>query len=126
VTSPSLAGDPKENIIEYLKINVPMMPINPKTVDAPNVRELLKKGAVLLDVRTHEEFVGCHLPHAINIPIEDLLQQLPVIRSWQRPVVVYSADDQRSRRALVKLHNHGIPSVDAGSLEALRPRLAGI
>ncbi len=102
-----------------------MMPISPKSGAKLDIPKLIERGAVLLDVRTLEEFVGYHLPDAVNIPFENLDQQLDVIRSWRRPVVVYSADDQRGRRALIKLHNHGIAAFDAGSLEELRLNLAG-
>lgn len=101
-----------------------MMPINPKSGPQLNVLRLLERGAVLLDVRTREEFVGFHLPDAVNIPFEDLDRQLPTIRAWGRPVLVYSAADQRSRRALTKLHHNGIVAFDAGSLDQLRRLLA--
>lgn len=100
-----------------------MMPINPKSRTTLDIPKLLERGAVLVDVRTLEEFVGYHLRDAVNIPFEDLDQYLDAIRSWRRPVVVYSADDQRSRRALIKLHNHGITAYDAGSVEELRLNL---
>lgn len=102
-----------------------MMPISPKSSTKLDIPKLLERGAVLVDVRTLEEFVGYHLPDAVNIPFDDLDQHLDAIRSWGRPVIVYSADDQRSRRALTKLHNHGIAAFDAGSVEELRLSLAG-
>ena len=102
-----------------------MMPINPETKPAVNILQLLKKGAILLDVRTQEEFVGNHLEGAVNIPLSEIEESLALIRKWERPVVVYSAKDQRSRQAAIKLHNHGIPAFDAGPMDSLRELLIG-
>jgi len=40
-------------------------------------REHLKKGAVLVDVRTIEEFNAQHLTNAINIPLSEIKDTLP-------------------------------------------------
>jgi rhodanese-related sulfurtransferase len=96
-----------------------MMPIHPKTKRMPDLLPLLQEGAVLLDVRTEEEFVGCHIEGAVNIPLQELDRSLSIVREWKRPVVVYGADDQRSSRAVTKLRNHGITAFDGGSREEL-------
>ena len=97
-----------------------MMPINPRAKPAVNLARLLKEGVILLDVRTEEEFVGCHLDGAVNIPFEDIEANLPTISRWKRPVIVYGADDQRSLQAVIKLHNHGIAAYDGEAMEKLR------
>ena len=40
-------------------------------------REYLKKGALLVDVRTVEEFNARHLTNALNIPLAELKEKLP-------------------------------------------------
>src|SRR6516164_8400866 len=40
-------------------------------------RELLRKGAIVVDVRTPGEFAGGHLPKAINIPLDEITVALP-------------------------------------------------
>ena len=39
-------------------------------------RQYLKQGARVIDVRTTGEFQSRHLPSAINIPLDDLRQQI--------------------------------------------------
>jgi phage shock protein E len=40
-------------------------------------REYLRKGALLVDVRTANEFAARHLPDAVNIPLDDIKEALP-------------------------------------------------
>jgi phage shock protein E len=40
-------------------------------------REHLKKGALLLDVRTVEEFTAGHLTNAVNIPLDQIKEAVP-------------------------------------------------
>lgn len=49
-------------------------------MDAVSIQELLGRAAddtvVLLDVRSHEEYAQGHLPGAVNIPIEQLVERV--------------------------------------------------
>ena len=40
-------------------------------------REHLKKGALVVDVRTVEEFKSGHLTNAVNIPLDEIKEALP-------------------------------------------------
>ena len=99
------------------------MPISPKRKQPVDFRALLRRGAILLDVRTEEEFAGRHLPGAINIPYENIDQNIPAIKAWDQLVLVYGADDQRSRIAVRRMRNHGIRAYDAGSRDCLQEKL---
>ncbi len=46
-------------------------------VDAKKARELLANGAVVVDVRSVEEFRSRHLPGAVNIPLQQLHEDAP-------------------------------------------------
>jgi len=48
-------------------------PVLPETT----AREHLKKGALLVDVRTVEEFNAKHLTNAVNIPLDGIKEALP-------------------------------------------------
>lgn len=73
---------------------------------------------ILLDVRTTKEYVGFHVPGALNVPYDEVEMELPMIRLWTLPVVVYSARGRRSRIAAAKLAAAGIRVFDAGTREA--------
>lgn len=101
------------------------MPINPQStaVGPKSIRSLLREGAILLDVRTEEEFVGAHLRSARNVPYEELDACLFEIRKWNVPVIVYSQHGKRSCLATIKLRHYGIPAYDGGARDALREEL---
>ena len=45
-------------------------------LDAPAAWKKISTGALLVDVRTPEEFAAGHLPNAINIPYEKMVVEL--------------------------------------------------
>lgn len=47
------------------------------TLPAASAREHLKQGALLVDVRTVAEYNTAHLTNAINIPLDQIEQELP-------------------------------------------------
>jgi phage shock protein E len=74
---------------------------------AKDAIELLKRGAMLVDVRTNTEYSDEHLPHAINMPhdrIEELLPQR--VHDKRQPLLLHCHSGMRSsmaRRKLTKL-----------------------
>ena len=63
-----------------------------RTVDLPGVRELLDRGAQLVEVLPQEEYDELHLPGAINVPLKELDPQAAGRLDRERPVVVYCWD----------------------------------
>ena len=43
-----------------------------ETINTDKALELMEKGAVVIDVRTAEEFAGGHIKGAINIPVDEI------------------------------------------------------
>lgn len=67
-----------------------------------------RKGAVVLDVRSTEEFAGGHLPSARNVPLDDVEQKVgQVIKNKAAPVLIVCKSGQRSARAQTLLRNLG-------------------
>ena len=65
-------------------------------------------GALLLDVRSPEEFAEGHLKGAVNIPVDELPQRMEELGPPEREVVVYCRTGARSSRAaeLLKANGH--------------------
>jgi phage shock protein E len=74
-------------------------------------RQLVAKGAVLLDVRSPEEFREGHPEPARNIPVHELPQRLAEVGPPGTKVVVYCASGGRSAMAAEILAYHGYPDV---------------
>lgn len=69
---------------------------------------LQNKGALLLDVRTAEEFASGHIIEAKNIELEKLGEQADTLKKWrEKPVVVYCESGSRSAQAARLLKSLG-------------------
>jgi rhodanese-related sulfurtransferase len=79
-------------------------------------RELVKSGALLLDVRTPGEFASGHIEGAKNVPLQDLAISLERIKKDARAVVVYCASGMRSASATRMLRKAGIDAHDLGAM----------
>jgi rhodanese-related sulfurtransferase len=91
-------------------------------IDPGNFREEPKRSwptgeFILIDVRTAEEYVGFHVPGALNVPYDEIDGEIPAIRRGRQAVVVYSSCGRRSRIAAAKLAAARIPVFDAGTRE---------
>lgn len=81
--------------------------------------ELKSKGAVLVDVRSVEEFASGQAPGTINIPLPELGTRLNEL-SKSTPVVLCCASGTRSGMAKMLLKRHGFKDVyNAGTWRKL-------
>jgi rhodanese-related sulfurtransferase len=78
-------------------------------------KDLVARGALLIDVRTASEYAAGHVAGAINIPVDDLSSRLSEI-SIDRQIVVYCASGTRSARAAQTLCGAGYQVYDLGPM----------
>ncbi len=92
--------------------------INKEELTMANViEEKIKAGALVVDVRTEDEFMDEAFPGAVNIPLGVLQQQLNKLEPKDRPVVLYCASGARSAMAARILKMAGWKDViNAGGL----------
>ncbi|CAG0985359.1 MAG: rhodanese-like domain-containing protein [Bacteroidetes bacterium] len=69
----------------------------------------------ILDVRTKEEFVSGNVSGSINIPLQDIPEQLEKIKKLAPPILLCCASGARSYQAEQFLKNNGIDCINAGS-----------
>ena len=67
-------------------------------------------GAVLLDVRTAEEYAGGHIPGSVNVPLGKL-EGVDQIAKKDTPLFVYCYSGARSASAAAELEGNGYASV---------------
>lgn len=80
--------------------------------------EKIRAGAVVVDVRTPDEFADGHYRNAKNIPIRDLMRRMGEIGDKNVPVVLYCETGSRSALAAKLLKASGFKDViNAGGLE---------
>ena len=87
----------------------------------PEVLLAIEHEALIVDVRTPEEFADGHYPGAINIPHETILDGLNQLGVTQvTPVILYCRSGNRSGQAEQALREKGFTeATNAGGLEAL-------
>jgi phage shock protein E len=94
--------------------------------DPATAKAWIADGAVVLDVRTPEEFAAGHLPNAVNIPVDQVASRLGEIAKLvagdkARPIVTYCASGARSKKATLALEAAGHTRVvNGGGLDDLQ------
>ena len=68
-------------------------------------------GAVLIDVRSKNEYSAGHIPGSINIPDKEIQAVTDVIQDFNTPVFVYCLGGSRSWNAAKVMKNLGYKNV---------------
>lgn len=83
-----------------------------------DIKEALKKGAVIIDVRTAQEYDNGRVPDSINIPVDRVASNAERIMHFGKPVIFCCASGIRSRTARNIMKQKGMKDVyAAGSWE---------
>jgi phage shock protein E len=94
--------------------------------DPAAARTLIADGAVVLDVRSPDEYADGHLSKATNIPVQELGGRLAEVDKLvggdrSRAVVVYCAAGKRAAKAKTQLEAAGYTTVvNGGGFDDLR------
>lgn len=92
--------------------------------DPALAHKLVSEGALLLDVRTPEEFAERHLDNAMNVPVSELESRLEEIQKHAKgdktkPIVVYCQAGGRAGKAKTVLAKAGFTQVtNLGGIDA--------
>lgn len=84
-----------------------------REVSYKKLQELMKKNtdAILLDVRSRQEFEEGHLDGSINIPLYEIDKELKRLPDKKCMLLIYCASGHRSKQAKEKLENLGYENV---------------
>lgn len=85
---------------------------------ANSILQKIQAGALVLDVRTPDEFQDGAYPGAVNVPVNTLVHRLGDLGAKDKSVVVYCASGGRSAVAANILKSNGWNDVvNAGGLD---------
>ncbi|MDB4160992.1 rhodanese-like domain-containing protein [Bacteroidia bacterium] len=79
-----------------------------------DLAQLMKEGAVIVDVRSSGEYRAGHVKGSVNIPLDDVKSELETIKRWNKPVVTCCASGMRSGSAASLLKRNGVDAYNAG------------
>jgi len=68
-------------------------------------------GALLLDVRTVQEYAEGHIPGSVNIPLQSIDKVASLVENKDRPLYVYCQSGFRSGQASDELRQMGYSNV---------------
>jgi Rhodanese-related sulfurtransferase len=81
---------------------------------------MIEEGALVIDVRTIDEYEDGHLPNAINIPVGELIKRAAQIIPKDKPVLLYCESGSRSAMGAMLLKTMGYHNVtNAGGIADL-------
>ncbi len=75
------------------------------------IREAIRRGAYIIDVRTPQEYKMGHIQQAVNIPLDQIRKNSDKIRKIDKPIITCCQTGSRSGRARSILKRQGIPEV---------------
>ncbi len=88
-------------------------------------KSLIQSGAIIVDVRTKQEYQSGHIKGSINIPLNQLSSQLSKIKK-DKPVITCCASGMRSASAKGILTSNGYSQVyNGGGWYGLNNKIQG-
>ena len=76
------------------------------------LKEMVEKGAILLDVRSNQEFEEGHLDNAISLPVYNIKQKYnEILKDKGQIIIVYCSTGYRSAKAQKLLKKLGYEKV---------------
>ena len=86
--------------------------------------QLVKEGAIVLDVRSKGEYAGGHIKGSINISVDTLSSNLSKLKDKNKPIITCCASGMRSASAKGILKSNGYTQVyNGGGWSSLQNKL---
>ncbi len=84
-----------------------------------NYADLVKNGAIIVDVRTPGEFRSGHIKGSINIPLDDIRSKTEELKKKNKVVITCCRSGNRSGMAKSMLQSAGIECYNGGPWNVL-------
>ena len=79
-----------------------------------DIKEYLENDAVILDVRTQEEWNEGHIENAKHIVLNLIPLKIEEIKAWEKPVIAVCRSGGRSGQAAQFLKQNGVDVINGG------------
>lgn len=89
-----------------------------------DLKEIVTKGATILDVRSQGEYAGGHIKGSMNIPLDQLEQKLNKLPK-DKAIIACCLSGARSGRAVDILKAQGMEAYNGGGWSSLNAELRG-
>ena len=85
--------------------------------------KLLKDGAVIIDVRSKEEYLAGHIHGSRNIPLDTIKNEISALKKLDKPVITVCRSGNRSSLAKSILSSEGIEVYNGGAWKNLNDKI---
>ncbi len=85
---------------------------------------LTQNGALIIDVRTPEEFKTGHINGSINIPVNKIAGQVSKLKKDNKPIITCCRSGARSAMARDILKANDLEAYNGGAWDSLKRQLA--
>src|SRR5436190_21466431 len=85
------------------------------SLEKTDYAQLVKEGAIILDVRSKGEYASGHIKGSINISVDQLVSNLLKLKDKNKPIITCCASGMRSASAKNILKSNGFTNVYKGS-----------
>lgn len=90
------------------------------------IRQAVRDGGVIVDLRTAYEYDQGHIPGALNIPLDRLRSNIPRLQDLGKPVILCCAGGGHCWEGVSILREAGLPRViNGGDWQSLWRKLQG-
>ncbi|MCB0628955.1 MAG: rhodanese-like domain-containing protein [Saprospiraceae bacterium] len=86
----------------------------------PDLKEIISRNAMIIDVRTPEEFRRGHVKGSVNIPLNSLHGNIKKLQKKKVPIITCCASGRRSGIAAKQLEQVGIEAYNGGPWTRVR------
>lgn len=86
-------------------------------------KALIEAGAIIIDVRSPQEFDRGHIKDSKNIPVNLIQREVEKIKQWNKPIITVCQSGARSGMAKSVLKKEGIEVYNGGSWAAFNSKL---
>jgi rhodanese-related sulfurtransferase len=93
-------------------------------IASADYKGLMAKGAIVIDVRSPQEYDNGHINGSLNIPLGIITQRAADIKAKNVPVICVCASGMRSGNASAILKKNGIESYNGGNWSVLNRKIS--
>ena len=79
------------------------------------VKEAIEEGAVIVDVRTPQEYNEGHISNSLNIPLNQIEARVSTLKKKEKTIILCCKSGGRAGRAKAILTKNGLKAVNGGS-----------
>lgn len=87
------------------------------------IKDMLSQGALIIDVRSPEEYKSGHITQSVNIPLNRIPEKVNELKRKNKPIITCCRSGARSGMAADQLRNAGIKVANGGPWNALKAQM---